>query len=78
MGMETLNNAARAAGFAMAGSDDQFDERKVEAKPEERGWRPGEAVLLHAPPKKDQAKAHTSMTEWIKGMFGVSGRGAPA
>ncbi len=78
MGMETLNNAAHAAGFAMVGSDDLFDEPKVEAKLEEKSWRPGEAVLLHAPPKEGQAKPHASMTEWIRGMLGVSGRRAPA
>ena len=46
MGMETLNSAARAAGFAMAASDEPYEEVKTEVKVETTGWRPSEAVTL--------------------------------
>ena len=45
MGIETLNSAARAAGFAMA-ADEIADEGKSEATQDSKAWRPGEAILL--------------------------------
>ena len=48
MGMETLNSAARAAGFAMAASDEPYEEVKTEVKVETTAWRPSEAVMLTA------------------------------
>jgi hypothetical protein len=68
--METLNSAARAAGFAMAASDEIGTERKPEAST----WRPGDPVLEKAPANKPQV----SLIEWIKSLFGASGRRAPA
>ena len=78
MSMETLNTAARAAGFAMATSDESAQEAKVEAKPETEAWRASEAILLHAEPQDGMRKATTSATDWFKSLFGLSGRGAPA
>lgn len=75
MGIETLNTAARAAGFAMASSEEAAQEAKVEAKPDVEGWR-SEASLLDAEPRK--TKVHASPAEWLKGLFGLSGRRAPA
>ena len=49
MGMETLNNAARAAGYAMATSDDLLNDSKPEARPEIEAWRPGEAIMASQP-----------------------------
>jgi hypothetical protein len=73
MGMETLNNAARAAGFAMATSDELLNDSKAEVKPENNAWRPGEAIM------PTPAKAATSVTDWVKGRwYSVFGRGAPA
>jgi hypothetical protein len=45
--METLNSAARAAGFAMAVADE--NQSTVEAKPEveAKSWRSGQPVLVH-------------------------------
>ncbi len=77
MGMETLNNAARAAGYAMATADELLNNNKTGAKPENEAWRPGEAVVpgAAAPP----ATAMHSVTSWVKmRFFGALGRGAPA
>jgi hypothetical protein len=76
MGIETLNTAARAAGFAMASAG---EETATETKPEAAAWRPGEAILLSpnaqvAMPKRSAP----SVAGWVKGLFGMSGRGAPA
>lgn len=76
MGMETLNNAARAAGYAMATADELLS-NKTGAKPEHEAWRPGEAVVpgVDTPP----ATAMHSVTSWVKErFFGALGRGAPA
>jgi hypothetical protein len=75
--METLNTAARAAGFAMA-ADEGGDEGKVVEKPDAIAWRSGEAVLLHENEQKP-VKAAPTVTDWVKGVvLGVIGRGAPA
>ncbi len=76
MGIETLNTAARAAGFAMATSDEVAEEKKAEAKVETESWRSGEAILL-APATSD-AKAVPSTADWLKSLLGMSGRRAPA
>jgi hypothetical protein len=76
MGMETLKNAERAAGFAMASSDDLSNESQSEVKAETAAWRPGEAMLLQ--PQGIVPKAAPSIADWVKGLFGMSGRGAPA
>jgi hypothetical protein len=76
MGIETLNTAARAAGFAMATSDEAAQESKVEAKPETESWRAGDAVLLSS--GAQDAKRASSIADWLKSLFGVFGRRAPA
>jgi len=76
MSIETLNSAARAAGFAMAMSDEPAEESKTEEKPENASWRPGEAILLD--PTETTAKAAASFAERVKGVFGALGRRAPA
>ncbi len=72
MGMETLNSAARAAGFAMAASDEPYEEVKAEVKAE-TAWRPGDG-LMSAPAVE---RANRS-GDWFKSMFGLFGRRAPA
>jgi hypothetical protein len=74
--METLNTAARAAGFAMATSDEGLQESKVEAKPEAEAWRSSEAIALPQDPQAATRKA--SAADWFKSLFGLFGRGAPA
>ena len=73
MGMETLNNAARAAGFAMAASEESYDTVRVEAKASE--WRPGQAVLSHGAPK---TRRTPRVGDWARGVLGLFGRRAPA
>ena len=76
MSMETLNTAARAAGFAMATSDEGSQESKVEAKPEAEAWRsarPSCSLRTRRPPR-----AKASAADWFKSLFGLFGRGAPA
>ena len=74
MGMETLNSAARAAGFAMAASDEPYEEVKTEVKVETTAWRPSEAVMLTASNVERPHKAG----DWLRTMLGVFGRRAPA
>jgi hypothetical protein len=76
MSIETLNTAARAAGFAMATSEEASQESKAEAQPEAEAWRAGEAILLKQEPQSTVPKA--SAGDWVKGLFGVFGRRAPA
>ena len=77
MGIETLNNAARAAGFAMAAGDELLNSAtKPQPKSEREAWRPGEAVL---PSKATEAPLASGITGWVKDrVLGVFGRGAPA
>jgi hypothetical protein len=70
--METLNNAARAAGFAMAASEDPHETIRTEATPEAAQWRPGEAVLRSQPPRPGR------VGDWAKSLLGLFGRRAPA
>jgi hypothetical protein len=76
MSIETLNSAARAAGFAMAMSDEPVEEGKTEEKLESSGWRPGEAILLEQ--TEATAKVGASFADRVKGVFGALGRRAPA
>jgi len=78
MGMETLKSAERAAGFAMASSDDLSTESKSEMRVEAGTWRPSEAIVLHRQPQVAAPKTATSVGDWVKSLFGASGRGAPA
>lgn len=72
MGMETLNSAARAAGFAMAASDEPY-ETPATVKVEAQGWRPSEAMMLTpAVARPSHAGA------WFRGVLGLFGRRAPA
>ena len=76
MGMEKLNNAARAAGYAMATSDDLLNDSKPEARSEVESWRPGEAIM---PSQQSSNNTLHTVTDWVKGrVLGVLGRGAPA
>ena len=48
MGIEALNNAARAAGFAMAAPDDTSEEEVVRKPAVDTAWRSSTAVSLLA------------------------------
>lgn len=73
MGMETLKNAAQAAGFAMAASDEPHEKARTEAAPGEIQWRPGEAVMIPEP-----ARFGPRVSDWIRTLLGLFGKRAPA
>jgi hypothetical protein len=76
MGIEALNNAARAAGFAMAAPDDTPEEEVARKPALEKSWRPAQPVRLLAPPV--QVARPSQLADWFRSMLGVTGRGAPA
>jgi hypothetical protein len=78
MGIEALNNAARAAGFAMAAPDDTPDEEVAHKPVLETSWRPMQPVGLLAAPSPVQVARPSQVSEWVRSMLGVTGRGAPA
>ena len=67
MGMETLNSAARAAGFAMAGTEEIFEERRAEPI-----VSPVTALVPVAPIRP------RGTMEWLRSYFGFLGGRAPA
>jgi hypothetical protein len=71
--MESLQSAARAAGFAMATSDDGEEGRAPQLE-QRAEWQPTQALLLPvgetAPPGK--------LADAVKGLWGFFGRRAPA
>lgn len=68
MGIEKLNSAARAAGFAMAASDELYDDPKPQHQEEAReDWRPAGPVLL---------RPATIERHWLRSMLGFFGRRA--
>lgn len=72
MGIETLNIAAHAAGFAMAGSEEAFDDRGADPRAAETQWKPGRPVLVREGPE--------SRTDWmslLQGLFGRRARVSP-
>jgi hypothetical protein len=69
MGIERLNSAARAAGFAMATSEETFEDLKGVAKGVDAQWRPGEAILVREAPAQ--------RADWIKALLALFGRRAP-
>jgi hypothetical protein len=76
MSIENLNTAVRAAGFAMAMSDEPSETGK---RLESEAWRPGEAILL----TQDEValSAHGKPATFagrLKGVLGLFGRSAPA
>jgi hypothetical protein len=76
MGMETLNSAARAAGFAMAVSDET--PTAAEPKAEAQSWRSGEPVLKHAVVVRTEAPARIAQPVWVKSLLNLLQRRAPA
>jgi hypothetical protein len=73
MGIEALNSAARAAGFAMAASDEPYAEVKVEARAAEPQWRSGEALL-----RREVIRPAPRAGDWVRSLLGLFGRRVPA
>lgn len=71
MGIELLEKAAQAAGFAMAADE------PAEAVPAVEAWRaaPRQNEDFH---DKLVDKAQASFSDWVKGVVGANGRSAPA
>jgi hypothetical protein len=69
MGIEQLNSAAWAAGFAMAASEDDYAEACVVVRPTEAQWTPGQAIMVR---EHDRARA-----DWMRALLGLFGRRAP-
>jgi hypothetical protein len=78
MGIEALNNAARAAGFAMAAPDDTPEEEDARKPALETSWRPAAPRGLLVAPAAVQVARPSQVTDWFKAMLGATGRGAPA
>lgn len=79
MSIENLNTAVRAAGFAMAASDEPSVEGKTDKGMQTEAWRPGEPVLLGQDELALSADGKpVSFTGRIKGVLGLFGRSAPA
>jgi hypothetical protein len=76
MGIETLNNAARAAGFAMAASDEPYEEARHDApvgtQVDERVWQSQGLVAIPA------AEERHHKGEWLRSMLGLVWGRAPA
>jgi len=70
MGIEQLNSAAWAAGFAMASSEDEYqDGCAVVTQPVETQWTPERAVVVRQPA--------VERVDWVRALFGLFGRRAP-
>ena len=69
MGIEQLNSAAWAAGFAMAASEDDYEDGCVVARPLETQWTPGQAIMVR---ERDVQRA-----DWVRTLLGLFGRRAP-
>jgi hypothetical protein len=71
MSIENLNTAVRAAGFAMATSDEPGDAGKPDKQLRSDAWRPGEAIE----PGQDETvvvKAAPSIADRLKGVLGLA------
>jgi len=64
MGIEQLNTAAWAAGFAMAASEDDYEV----VRPVETQWSPGRAIMVR--------EANVERADWVRALLGLFGRRA--
>lgn len=76
MGIESLQNAARAAGFAMAADEPLLEAAHTETV---EPWSPIAALPPAEQPIESAVdKAQATFTEWVKGVVGTTGRRATA
>jgi hypothetical protein len=85
MGIETLTKAERAAGFAMASPEDSYNEQ-----PEQRAADvPAPVAAVRAQTTQPEAirlpvlrtgtvASYLPRGTWVRGVFSIFGRGAPA
>ena len=73
MGIEQLNSAAWAAGFAMAASEDDYQDGCVVVGPPEAQWTlqwtSGQAVMVR--------ERDVERVDWVRALLGLFGRRAP-
>ncbi len=69
MGIEQLNSAVLAAGFAMAASEDDYEDGCVVVQPAATQWMPGQALMVRG---RDADRA-----DWVRALLGLFGRRAP-
>ncbi len=74
MGIEQLNSAAWAAGFATAASEDDYEDGCVVVtqplgQPLGTQWTPGQAIMVR---ERDVQRA-----DWVRTLLGLFGRRAP-
>jgi hypothetical protein len=69
MGIEQLNSAAWAAGFAMAASEDAYGDDCVVVRPIEAQWTPGRAIMAR--------ERDVERIDWMRALLGLFGRRAP-
>lgn len=80
MGIDALNKAAQAAGFAMAAPDEDM---LIEARPTPRRQAGTAVAVVKAQPEaagtvQTVRAAVTSAANWVKGVVPSFGGGAPA
>lgn len=68
MGIEQLNNAAWAAGFAMAAPESDYDDGCAVVQPVEAQWAPGQAVMVREP--------DVERVDWLRALLSLLGRRA--
>jgi hypothetical protein len=76
MGMETLNSAARAAGFAMVVSDET--PAAAEPKADLQPWRSGEPVLKHPVIVRKDVPSRIAQPMWVRNLLNLLHGRAPA
>jgi hypothetical protein len=69
MGIEQLNSAVWAAGFAMAASEDDYEDGCAIVPPVETQWTPSRAILV-----RERA---VERTDWVRALLALFGRRAP-
>ncbi len=70
MGIETLNNAAHAAGFAMAAPEEPFEDFSAEIGSSTAQRQPSRAILAQG--------ALGDRADWVSLFLGLFGRRPPA
>jgi hypothetical protein len=68
MGIEQLNSAAWAAGFAMAASEDDYEDGCAVVQPLETRWTTGRAIMVREPAAE--------RTDWVRALLGLVARRA--
>jgi hypothetical protein len=66
MGIEQLNSAAWAAGFAMAACEEDYRDGCTAVQPVEAPWTPGQAIMVRQP--------EMERTDWVRALMGLFGR----